>query len=210
MLNHSSSRFFWQCKCNRFFLSSFSILSRSLIIWQWWVQWNKSLWITKLRVLNNKDKLLPVLNGGNARTVGNYTGNDRCPISGALEQKNSAYLLNNGRRVIHFRWIPFLQMSPEPSRLWLWPEFPGVSIIHGEPTAAHWIDLRALYAASRVENSPDRSRTSRNNDARALLSVNLDIATFPRWTIRSRYTFRAFLFRRLFSIRGNSCDYRAI
>lgn len=31
---------------------------------------------------------------------------------------------------------------------------PRVSIIHGEPTAAHWIDLRALYTGSRVENSP--------------------------------------------------------
>lgn len=36
---------------------------------------------------------------------------------------------------------------PHPLRV------PRVSIIHGEPTAAHWIDLRALYTGSRVENS---------------------------------------------------------
>lgn len=62
---------------------------------------------------------------------------------------------------------------------------PRVSIIHGEPTAAHWIDLRALYTGSRVENSP--GSITEQVVTTMLVSRNFDIR---RWKMSPRSSWR--------------------
>lgn len=67
---------------------------------------------------------------------------------------------------------------------------PRVSIIHGEPTAAHWIDLRALYTGSRVENSP--GSITEQVVTTMLVSRNFDIRWWkmsPRSSWRDAYRF---------------------